>query len=58
MQEFYGLMSMFKTFAVVVYVDPKDTVNFNRVLESMVKAKKNFPTEFNFNDDGSFDFDR
>lgn len=45
---------MFKALMVVVYVDPKDKVMHQKVLDSMVEARKQVPMELKQDDEGDF----
>ena len=49
---------MFKAVLFVVYIDPKDRENREKVLEAMIEARKKIPLKLKPDSDGGYDINR
>ena len=49
---------MFKAVIFVVYVDPKDLENRDKILEAMVEARRAIPLNLKPDNDGSYDINK
>jgi hypothetical protein len=54
-RQFFALAGMFKAVVFVVYSDPKDKDNHEKVMKAMVEARNKIPLQLKSDQEGSFE---
>lgn len=57
-RQFFGLASMFKAEIFVVYCDPNDKDNYQKVMKAMVEARNKIPLQLKSDEEGSYEMSR